>query len=262
MVGFVREPFTRKVKGNQGRHRKKKSFVGAVATFVSFALVGWIAVANIQNTRFLSYHSNTVDIIRSRRERIFELQKSINSQAKQIETLQTVVGNTKDNQDSSNADSSSTTIKAVEGPGVTVTLSDSQKWNQVAKDADVNPNDYVVHQQDIEAVVAALWAGGAEAVTIQGERLLPTSAIKCVGNVLLLNGKQYAPPYVIAAIGDTKLMKNSLDDSEAVKIYKQYVDADGLGWQLDTSQLLHFKEVSISPQPMKYATVVEDKDNK
>lgn len=244
----------------RARHRKRFTLVTPIATFVSFALVGWIMVVNLHNTNSLTYHSTTADVIRSRQKTINQLQKDIKDQAKQVETFQSLAKKNTKKSDDVTVDSTTTNLPALEGQGITVTLSDSQKWEQVAKEEGVNPNDYVVHQQDIEAVVNALWSGNAEAITIQDERLLPTSAIKCVGNVLLLNGKQFAPPYKISAIGDPDTMKDAIDSSESIKIYKQYVEADGLGWQLTTNTLLHFKAVSVSPQPMKYAVVEKEKE--
>ncbi len=235
----------------RGRHSNRNGLVKTVTIFVSFALVGWVAVTNVRNPGN-TYHTNTADIIASRQKRISELQKDIDTTAQQIDTVQDVLTDTNDNE---SADSASNTLPEIEGEGVTVTLSDSQRWEQAARSKDANPNDYVVHQQDIEAVVNAMWAGGAEAITIQDERLLSTSAIKCIGNVLLLNGKQFAPPYRISAIGDIDTLTDTINNSETVKVYKQYVDADGLGWQLVTNNSLRFKAVTVSAQAMKYASV-------
>ncbi|MFC0265647.1 DUF881 domain-containing protein [Alloscardovia macacae] len=244
----------------RARHSKHGSLLGAVAIFLSFAIVGWIAVTNVKNPG-TTYHADTAEIIAGRQKRIDELQKDIDDKTQKIDTLQKVVADTSTNDPSTSADDASGKLPALEGPGVTVTLSDSQKWEQAVKTQNANPNDYVVHQQDIEAVVNAMWAGGAEAITIQDQRLLPTSAIKCIGNVLLLNGKQYAPPYRISAIGDIDSLTSSINTSETVRIYKQYVDADGLGWQLDTSKTLTFKETSAPLQAMKYATADRTSDS-
>lgn len=115
----------------------------------------------------------------------------------------------------------------VEGPGVRVTLDDAP--SEVNPD-DVDENALIVHQQDIQAVVNALWAGGAEAMTIQGQRVISTTGVKCVGNTVVLHGVPYAPPYRIEAIGDQELLEQSLADSEALQVYRQYVDAYGLGY--------------------------------
>ena len=75
----------------------------------------------------------------------------------------------------------------------------------------LGPDDIVVHQQDVQGVVNALWAGGAEAMMIQDQRVIATSAVRCVGNTLFLQGRVYSPPYVIKAIGDTTSIKAALD---------------------------------------------------
>ena len=111
------------------------------------------------------------------------------------------------------------------GPAVTVTLNDAPA--SVAADG-VEPDYLVVHQQDIQAVVNALWQGGAEAMTIQGQRVISTTGIKCVGNTVVLHGIPYAPPYVIRAVGDQKRLQASLSSSAFIEIYKQYVAAYGL----------------------------------
>jgi uncharacterized protein YlxW (UPF0749 family) len=124
------------------------------------------------------------------------------------------------------------------GPGVTVVLDDAPP--SVRTD-DTDPDALVVHQQDIQAVVNAMWAGGAEAMMIQGQRVISTSAIRCVGNSVVLHGVPYPPPYRIGAIGDVSSMVQAINDSPAVNTYLEYV-ADPryrLGWQLDRSRQLH-----------------------
>ncbi len=87
------------------------------------------------------------------------------------------------------------------GPAVTVTLDDAPAELIAEADGDTI-NDLVVHQQDLQAVVNAMWSGGATAVTLQGQRLISTTGIKCSGNTVQLQGVPYSPPYVITAIGD------------------------------------------------------------
>jgi uncharacterized protein YlxW (UPF0749 family) len=116
-------------------------------------------------------------------------------------------------------------LTAVTGPAVTVTLDDAPA--SVAADG-VDPDLLVVHQQDIQAVVNALWSGGAEAMTIQGQRVISTTGVKCVGNTVVLHGIPYAPPYVISALGSHARLEGALAASEPVRIYQQYVTAYGL----------------------------------
>ena len=86
---------------------------------------------------------------------------------------------------------------------VTVTLDDAPRADQRSDlAAGARPDDLVIHQQDVQGVVNALWAGGAEAMTIMGQRVVATTAVRCVGNTLLLHGRVYSPPFVVTAVGD------------------------------------------------------------
>jgi uncharacterized protein YlxW (UPF0749 family) len=115
-------------------------------------------------------------------------------------------------------------------------------------------DDVVVHQQDVQAVVNALWAGGAEAMMLQDQRVVSTSAVRCVGNTLILQGRVYSPPYVIRAIGDTGRLEAALALSPEVKIYQEYVAAVGLGYDVVTKARATFPAFGGTIVP-KYATV-------
>ncbi|MCM3661170.1 DUF881 domain-containing protein [Georgenia satyanarayanai] len=117
----------------------------------------------------------------------------------------------------------------VTGPGVVVELWDAPAPPDLTASG-LHPDDLVVHQQDLEAVINALWTGGAEAMMIQDQRITSTSSVRCVGNVLLLHGRHYSPPYRISAIGDPEALREAVETSPDVAVYLQYVDALGLGW--------------------------------
>lgn len=91
-------------------------------------------------------------------------------------------------------------LVGVRGPGLRVTLDDSD----LPSSPSGNVNDLVIHSQDVQGVVNALWKAGAEAISINGQRLVGTSAVLCVGNTLLLNGTVHSPPYVVLAVGAAK----------------------------------------------------------
>jgi len=121
----------------------------------------------------------------------------------------------------------------VHGPGLVVTLKDAQRDANGRFPRDASPDDLVVHQQDIQAVINALWSAGAEAIQMQDQRIIATSVPRCVGNTLLLNGRTYSPPYTIAAIGNAAAMQSALAAAPLVVLYKQYVVRFGLGYQED-----------------------------
>ncbi|TJZ50165.1 DUF881 domain-containing protein [Streptomyces piniterrae] len=125
--------------------------------------------------------------------------------------------------------------KKLAGQGVTVTLTDAPP-NATAKIPGVpepQPNDLVIHQQDLQAVVNALWQGGAKGIKVMDQRLISTSAVRCVGNTLILQGRVYSPPYKVTAVGDRDALNRALTASPAIQNYLQYVNAYGLGWKVD-----------------------------
>jgi uncharacterized protein YlxW (UPF0749 family) len=124
-------------------------------------------------------------------------------------------------------------MNPVHGPGLVVTLDDAQRDANGRFPRDASPDDLVVHQQDIQAVLNALWSAGAEAIQMQDQRIIATSVPRCVGNTLLLNGRTYSPPYTITAIGNAAAMQAALGAAPLVILYKQYVVRFGLGYQED-----------------------------
>ncbi len=118
---------------------------------------------------------------------------------------------------------------AVTGPGLVVTLDDAPA---TAAREDLDPDVLVVHQQDLQAVINALWAGGAEAVAVQDQRIVSTTSVQCVGNVLRLGGRVFSPPYTVSAVGDSTALRAALDDSTAVRAYQSDAQEVGLGWSV------------------------------
>jgi uncharacterized protein YlxW (UPF0749 family) len=114
------------------------------------------------------------------------------------------------------------------GPGVEITLDDAPTRSDGVLPAGATPDDLVIHQSDVQAVVNALWASGADGVAVMGKRLVATSAVRCVGNVLLLQGRTYSPPFVVTAIGNGAAVRAQLAASREVAILQQAVDAYGL----------------------------------
>ena len=121
------------------------------------------------------------------------------------------------------------------GPGVQITLSDAPEEVTNASTGDQDKNLLVVHQQDIQAVVNALWKGGAEAVTIAGQRIISTTGIKCEGNQVLLQGLPYPQPYVIEGVGDPGSLTSAIAEDPYLQVYREQADDPDIsvGWELD-----------------------------
>jgi len=87
------------------------------------------------------------------------------------------------------------------GPGVVLQLEDS--LDPVAPDAD--ESDYLVRARDLRTVIEELWVAGAEAISVNGERIVPTSAVIDVGPSILANSAYLVPPYQVTALGPRDL---------------------------------------------------------
>jgi uncharacterized protein YlxW (UPF0749 family) len=114
------------------------------------------------------------------------------------------------------------------GPGVVITLNDAPTRPDGTLPVNARPDDLVIHQSDVQAVVNAVWAAAADGVAIMNQRLIATSAVRCVGNTLLLQGRTYSPPFVITAIADAGAVRAQLAASPQVAVLQQAVNAFGL----------------------------------
>ncbi|MET8827664.1 DUF881 domain-containing protein [Streptomyces sp. NPDC004610] len=126
----------------------------------------------------------------------------------------------------------------VTGEALTVTLNDAppDATAKLPGYPEPQPDYLVIHQQDLQAVVNALWEGGAEGIKVMDQRLISTSAVRCVGNTLILQGRVYSPPYKITAIGDPEKLQRALSASPAIQNYMVYVNVYGLGWKVEESE--------------------------
>ncbi|MFE2279649.1 DUF881 domain-containing protein [Streptomyces sp. NPDC059454] len=123
----------------------------------------------------------------------------------------------------------------LKGEAITVTLNDAppDATAKLPGYPEPQPDYLVIHQQDLQAVVNAMWQGGAEGIKVMDQRLISTSAVRCVGNTLILQGRVYSPPYKITAVGDPEKLKKALSASPAIQNYMVYVNVYGLGWQVE-----------------------------
>jgi uncharacterized protein YlxW (UPF0749 family) len=145
------------------------------------------------------------------------------------------------------------------GGGVRVTLDDAPRRRSGLdqRRLGASADDLVVHQQDVQAVVNALWAGGARGLQIMDQRLVSTSAVRCVGNTLILQGVVYSPPFRITAVGDPGRLRSALDASPEIKIYEQYVTEFGLGYAVKTLDKVTVPAFA-GNESMTYATGPEE----
>lgn len=195
-------------------------------------------------------------LLREDTDRLEARQRELAALSEEVERLTAAAGDesTQEHQDRAATFETATGLSEVAGPGVRVVLDDAPRDQEVIG---LDLNALVVHQQDIQAYVNALWAGGAEAITIQGQRIVATTAIKCVGSTVVLDGVPYVPPYVIQAVGDPVRLQDAIDASPAANLYAQYADRYGLGLTIEALREITAPAYSGSVS-LRHATVVED----
>jgi len=125
----------------------------------------------------------------------------------------------------------------VHGPGLRVLLDDSSVRTIPPKD---DPEMYIVHDYQLRDVVNALWAAGAEAISINGERIVGPTSIYCVGSTILVNDTRTSPAYEFLVIGDPTKLDAALGDPASLKALKGRIKSYGL--QFNSQKL---KDVSL-----------------
>lgn len=106
-------------------------------------------------------------------------------------------------------------LVSVKGEGIQITLDDAPA--KVGGD----PYRLIIHDQDIRIILNELKSAGAQAISINGERIVTTSEQVCAGPIILINGNRYPVPYVINVIGDADRLYESMMESKRINIMKQ-----------------------------------------
>ncbi|GGF47424.1 membrane protein [Marmoricola endophyticus] len=145
-------------------------------------------------------------------------------------------------------------LSGVSGPGVEVTLDDAptEVANRALETGDPPADQLVVHQQDLQAVVNALWLGGARAITLQDQRIVSTTGIKCAGPTVILHGVPYSPPYVIKAVGDPLRLRAALGESAWIGAYREVAAAYQLGYDVESDDAMQLPGYD-GPLDLRYA---------
>jgi uncharacterized protein YlxW (UPF0749 family) len=211
-----------------------------VLTLAVFALAGLIFVTSFNTAKGTNIRTDASllrlsDLIEERSHKNAGLDESTAALRSQVDSLAARDdGSTRAEDARLDALEAAAGTTEVSGSGLTVTLDDAPPNAQPAPGyPEPQANDLVIHQQDLQAVVNALWQGGAEGIRVMDQRLISTSAVRCVGNTLILQGRVYSPPYKITAVGDRGKLSRALAGSPAIQNYQLYVKAYGLGWKVD-----------------------------
>lgn len=223
-------------------HRRRERITWRLVAMVAFVVAGALFVTSSLASDGLDLRASSVTdldtVVRQERQRTDDLQERVTALTREVDRLGKSVDDAQVSAVQRQVDAlrGPAGFEKVHGPALTVVLKDAPKEeiDRAVEKGEVTADQLVVHQQDIQAVVNALWAGGAEAMTLQKQRVVSTTGIKCVGNTVVLHGVPYAPPYEITAIGDLGSLRLSLDSSDYIEGYKTYVTTHDLGYEVTT----------------------------
>ena len=149
--------------------------------------------------------------------------------------------------------------RAVHGPGVAVVVGDASGTDQV----DPNTGQRVpvsvddngrIQDRDLQSLVNALWAAGAEAVSVGGQRLAPTTTIRGAGEAILVDLRPVQSPYTLAAVGDPATLLPRFADSEAARRFQSYTGLYGIQFTVRAAKDLQLP--AATDPDLRYASPV------
>lgn len=212
------------VKARDGRRTAASRLLTVAVIAIAGVMMSSAAVAARGQDLRPNRNTDLIELVRAQAARNADLAKQVAELRTEVDKLSTQQGGAVVD---TSAEAAAAGLTAVKGPAVSVTLTDAPAN---VKPVGVAEELLIVHQQDIQAVVNAMWQGGAEAMSLQDQRVTSRTGIKCVGNSVLLHGIPYAPPYVIVAIGDQRTIEQALTSSTYLQAYRQFTDRYGLGY--------------------------------
>lgn len=233
--------------------RRPGPIVAAAAAFAGFLFVASAGTA--QGTNLRSEVGDLVSLVggeRSQADRLEDVNVELRARVDGLTSSQgTVDGAVAELEAQAHTVAPMAQMEPVSGPGVVVVLDDAPMECRTRAESG---DDCLVHQSDLQAVVNAMWQAGASGVQLMDQRLISTSAVRCVGNTVSLQGRPYSPPYEVTAVGDPDRIRAALEASPGVQLYLRAVDTYGLGWSLSSPDMLELPGYS-GPVDLQYARV-------
>lgn len=221
------------LKPRRGSHALQNRPLAVLAISAATGFLFVTASVNAEGDDLRPSGGDVSSLLNERNHRVTDRQAQARTLQQEIETLTGGVstGVISELNEESEELLDANAMTPAEGPGVQVVLTDAPA--SAAKEG-VDRRVLVVHEQDLRGFVNALWAGGAKAVSLQGQRLVTTTGIKCVGNTVLLEGRTYSPPFRIKAIGDPATMIDKINTLPETVTYAQYNKKFNLGMEVTT----------------------------
>ncbi|TMC30299.1 MAG: DUF881 domain-containing protein [Chloroflexi bacterium] len=139
------------------------------------------------------------------------------------------------------------------GDGVQIVLDDAHT-TVTAPAANVDKS--ICHSTDLTDIINAAWRGGAQAIAVNGERVVGSTSVYCVGSTIMVNGTLMSPAFTISVIGPQNELLGAYDDPNELKDVKQRRDVYGLGFRVTRASGLRVPAYA-GALNVKYATPTE-----
>ncbi len=202
----------------------KKTFLAL--TLVCFLLGALFAVAfnnmasvPTKQEETMSKNQKLIQTIDELEAEIGTLEEDVSATREEISHIQEeqseTEGDIKDLQDTLNLLRLESGYTEVNGPGIVLTLNDNTEGAEAARNSSpetFNAENYIVHDKNLLYLSREL-CKDAEAISINGQRLVDSSSIRCVGTVIMVNSTRLAPPYQMSIIGNPDLLMKALENS-------------------------------------------------
>jgi uncharacterized protein YlxW (UPF0749 family) len=120
-------------------------------------------------------------------------------------------------------------LTAAHGPGVAVTLDDSTMRNAPPSS---DPNALLIHEYDLRDVINVLWLAGAEAISINDERVVGNTSVYCVGSTVMVNTTRLSPPYIVRAIGEPAVLAETLRNPAYLTTLRRKAEREGITFKV------------------------------
>lgn len=239
---------------------EKKWIIGLICFLITFLVTAQIKTINQSSSDILrlktenelrdeinqwkDIYDTATSKINELNAKITEYQNSAAKEDKAVELIKTELDNV----------SIFAGLVSVKGQGVVVTLDDTAALKKIEMEVGYDPNTYIIHDSDLLLVVNELLSAGAEAISINGQRVTGNTEIRCTGPQVLINGIRMVAPFKICAIGEATTLKGALSLRGGIV---DSMRASNIDVKIETQEeiVIPAYEKSISYQ---YATVVKD----
>lgn len=185
-----------------------KKVVGVILGLMCFLLTYGIAIQiKTVNSTNSKISTNTEE--NNLRSQVLKFKEKYDNRYAELEKTEKILEKERENLTKNNTDLTSLEenikqgnkilgLTEVTGPGVIITLQDGSSKSLLAT---LDPSNIMVHDLDVLSVVNELKNAGAEAISVNNQRIVPTTSITCDGNVIKINGEKVGTPFEIKAIG-------------------------------------------------------------